>query len=278
MKINRFLLITILVVGAFIIANLLNHPVFEEPFESYVAPYIWQTYRTKNLPEPAEAARETWISNNPGWKCELYDDDDIEKYIKNDWPTPMYKFFKSLPVGVMKADLWRYLILKTHGGVYSDIDSKCLKPIYEWEEEQKFDSKNILMIGLENDEHFCQWTIYSTKEHPVMKYVCEYILNKYEENGIDTNDKDFVHKTTGPGIWTEAISAYLESEGLTKRLHKSGEIFGEYKKNPGKFNEYGIYLLSSDYYEKIYSKNLYGSQNFGDGYVKWTDEAKQING
>ena len=110
-----------------------------------------------------------------------------------------------------------------------------------------------------------------------MKYVCEYILNKYEENGIDTDDKDFVHKTTGPGIWTDAISAYLVEEGLTKENSKAGEIFKEYKKTPEKFHEYGIYFLSKDYYEKIYSKNLYGSQNFGDGYIKWTDEVKALN-
>jgi mannosyltransferase OCH1-like enzyme len=277
MKINRLLLISILALGAFIIALSLNYPAFEEGYESYVTPYIWQTYKTKNLPEQAEAARETWISNNPDWKCELYDDSDIEKYIKSYWSSKMYKFFKALPVGVMKADLWRYLILKTHGGVYSDIDSECLKPIVKWEEEQKFDSKNILLIGLENDEHFCQWTIYSTKEHPVMKYVCDYILNNYEENGIDTKNKDFVHKTTGPAIWTAAIIDYLEYEGLTT-AKGALEIFKDYKKNPGKFHEYGIYLLSKDYYEKIYSKNLYGSQNFGDGYVKWIDEAKDITG
>lgn len=279
MKINRVLLVSILVLGAFIIALMLNYPVYElnEGYQSYLTQYIWQTYKTKDLPEQAEAARETWISKNPEWKCELYDDADIEKYIKKSWPTKMYKFFKALPVGVMKADLWRYLILKTHGGVYSDIDSECLKPINEWEDEQKFDTKHILMVGLENDEHFCQWTIYSTKEHPVMKYVCEYILNKYEENGIDTDDKDFVHKTTGPGIWTDAISAYLVEEGLTKENSKAGEIFKEYKKTPEKFHEYGIYFLSKDYYEKIYSKNLYGSQNFGDGYIKWTDEVKALN-
>lgn len=279
MKINRVLLISILVLSAFLIANLLNHLAsyeLHEGYESYVTPYIWQTYRTKDLPEKAEIARESWISNNPGWKCELYDDADIDKYIKRYWSDKMYKFFKALPVGVMKADLWRYLILKTHGGVYSDIDSECLKPIEVWEEEQKFDTRNILLIGLENDEHFCQWTIYSTKEHPIMKYVCDYILNNYEENGIETTDKDFVHKTTGPGIWTDAIAAYLQNEDLT-RGKTSLEIFKDYKKNPGKFHEYGIYLLSRDYFDKIYSKNLYGSQNFGDDYVKWTDEVTAIN-
>ncbi len=248
-----------------------------EPYESYVTPYIWQTYKTKNLPEQAEAARETWISNNPGWKCELYDDADIDTYIQRYWSSKMYSFFKDLPIGVMKADLWRYLILKTHGGVYSDIDSNCLKPVTEWEEEQQFDTKDILMISLENDEHFCQWTIYSTKEHPAMKYICEYILDNYEEKGINIKDKNFVHSTTGPGVWTKAIISFLKEKDIGS-FKNSGEVFKEYKKNLGIFNDIGIYILPKEYYDTIYSKNLYGSQNFGDGYIKWTDEVKEING
>jgi len=277
MKKNAFLVVISLILGAYIVTIFLNKYVnVYEPYESYVTPYVWQTYKTKDLPKQAEEARETWISNNPDWKCELYDDDDIDNYIQRYWSKKMYSFYKDLPVGVMKADLWRYLILKTHGGVYSDIDSECLKPIADWEEEHSFETKNILLIGLENNEHFCQWTIYSTKEHPAMKYVCHYILANYEENGIDTKDKDFVHKTTGPGIWTEALISFLKSEGIVSSGKTSGEIFKEYKKTPGIFNESGIYLLSEDYYKNIYSKNLYGSQTFGDGYVKWTDEVKKL--
>lgn len=228
---------------------------------------IWQTYKIKELPKPAQNAMNTWIHKNPGWKHELYDDSDIENYILKFWDERMYKFYKSLPIGVMKADLWRYLILTTHGGLYSDIDSQCMRPIAKWKIPENVVSSDVLLIGLENKTHFCQWTIYSTKEHPAMKYICQYILQNYEQNGIDESNPHFVHMTTGPGIWTEAIQSLLNMQGKDAEA-----IFKVYKNNPAPFNNIGIYIIDTPYFNGFYSKNLYGSQSFGDGYVRWIEQ------
>lgn len=34
----------------------------------------------------------------------------------------------------MRADLWRYLKLAMVGGVYADMDTRCLKPVEKWME------------------------------------------------------------------------------------------------------------------------------------------------
>jgi hypothetical protein len=203
-------IIIILSITIFIIAILHLFNNTYEPYESYATPYIWQS-SIDDLSEKEETARETWISNNPGWKCELYDEEAIDKYMKRYW--------SSITRPPMKSELWRYLILKTHGGVYSDMNTECLKPITDWEEEQNFVSKNILVIQVADDK-ISKSTIYSTKEHPVMKYVCEYILNNYDE------EKDYL-------AWEEAILEFLKEEGL---------IFKDYKANPGVFHDHGIYL------------------------------------
>lgn len=207
--------IILISIAIFIIAllHLFRNRIKCEPYEAYVTPYIWQ--KSEELSEKEEEARETWISNNPGWKCELYDEVKIDKYIKRYWPSIKKP---------MNYELWRYLILKTHGGVYSDINTECLKPITEWEEEQRFETKDILVIGV-SDDKMSTSTIYCTKEHPVMNYVCEYILNNYEE-------KDYIPLET----LEQAIMEFLKEEGI---------IFKDYKKNPGVFHEYGIYFDSS---------------------------------
>jgi hypothetical protein len=66
----------------------------------------------------------------------------------------------------------RYAILYANGGIYSDLDTSCKKPISQWlpprdnaaaglpMEKQYIDTKwedCPLVIGLENDVHFCQW-------------------------------------------------------------------------------------------------------------------------
>ena len=37
----------------------------------------------------------------------------------------MYDIYSSFPIGVMKADFFRYAVLLAHGGVYADVDTAC---------------------------------------------------------------------------------------------------------------------------------------------------------
>ncbi len=34
--------------------------------------------------------------------------------------------FRAYPLGVMRADFWRYAILFAHGGLYADMDCRCV--------------------------------------------------------------------------------------------------------------------------------------------------------
>ena len=271
----KYILIIILACIGLYYMNHLQHYIIEkylykETVNTIIPRYVWQTYKTKDLPSRVSSLRDGWIDKNPGWKNILYDDADIERYMKENWDNRMYVFYKALPLGVMKADLWRYLVLNTHGGVYSDIDSKCIIPINYWFHD--FAGPNALVIGLENDVHFCQWTMYTTKDHPALNHVCNFILEKYEKDGIDIKNPHFVHATTGPAIWTNALKSYLDLEHLSNARN----IYEMYTKDKSYFVNKGVYILSEDYFNTIYTSNLYGSVFFGDGYVKWTDEANKL--
>lgn len=236
---------------------------------------IWQTYKTKDLPTPAKKAQTSWIKKNPDYAYELWDDSDIETYILREWDNDTYAFFKALPLGVMKADLWRYLILATEGGIYSDIDSICCRPISSWTPGFFISGGKILLICLENDRHFCQWTIAATPHHPAMEFVCDYLLKNWQKNGIDLTYLHFVHATTGPGIWTDALVAYLGEAPHTapREIYEKYNNDALYKR---KVNELGIFLMPDDFYNDFASKNLYGSSFFGDGYKKWVEERDEL--
>jgi hypothetical protein len=271
MKNNYLLFIIILIIITIWIYNYYLYNEYFNNTQQSIPKIIWQTYKTKNLPIDAKNARQTWIDKNPEWDIKLFDDNDIEQYILEYWDDRMHKFYKALPIGVMKADLWRYLILTTHGGVYADIDSICKIPINTWISDLNISTqKNILVFGLENNIHFCQWTILSTPNHDAMKYICEYILINFEKNGIDIKRNHFVHATTGPGIWTDAIRAYLN----LNQNESPDIILNMYNNNKIKNND--IVILPSKSFRTYYVQNLYGSQNFGDNYVKWEDEVKLL--
>ena len=236
---------------------------------------IWMTYKTKKLSKQCVECYNTWKNKNSKFPITLYDDNDIQSYLKISWGEDLLDFYNHFPVGVMKADLWRYCILATEGGIYSDIDSICILPIENWLHNIGIITDDILIIGLENMNNYCQWTLLSTKRHPAMAHVVQYLLNNYKKNGIDVSNPHFVHNTTGSSIFREAINDYL---GFDKEY--AGVIFKKYSNNVEfrkKIQSKGIYLLNADAFSIKYSKNLYGAQNFNDGYISWVDEVKKIS-
>jgi mannosyltransferase OCH1-like enzyme len=42
------------------------------------------------------------------------------------------RMFKEYPIGVMRADFWRYAILYIYGGIYMDIDTSPLLTVDKW--------------------------------------------------------------------------------------------------------------------------------------------------
>ena len=53
-------------------------------------------------------------------------------------------------------------------------------------------------MGLEDQVHFCQWTIDGAAGHPVLKRVVDLIVERAEE-GLKLNYSNYVHFHTGPG-------------------------------------------------------------------------------
>jgi len=82
---------------------------------------IYQTWHTKNLPPDMAGAVEQLKLANPGYKHELYDDDDCRELIKQNFPPQVLYAYDALTPGAFKADLWRYCVLYLRGGIYMDI-------------------------------------------------------------------------------------------------------------------------------------------------------------
>jgi inositol phosphorylceramide mannosyltransferase catalytic subunit len=223
---------------------------------------IWQTYRARDLPPKAATACESWRQINPGWECLLYDDTDIEKFMHQEFNGELSRLFRLLPLGVMKADVWRYAVLFKYGGIYTDIDTTCLVPVERWELVGR-----ALSVGLENKLHFCQWTIVATPGHPVLAEVL-HLIEKRFQSGIDTTYEHFVHKHSGPGIWTDAIRKVLGLSDLTAK-----EIYDNHREAAAAS---GIQLLPQSSFHGSLVSHAFGSNHYHDGYARWTVERERF--
>lgn len=117
-----------------IIPSTLNPRVEGEKFQK-IPKVIYQTFKSNIVSDKIYEGIESYISLNPDYRYEFYDDDRMCSYIDsyncsdfNFNLEELKKAFYNIVPPAGKADIWRYLIIYENGGIYTDIDSKCIKP------------------------------------------------------------------------------------------------------------------------------------------------------
>lgn len=175
---------------------------------------VWQTWKTSSssvsFPSSFRELAGIWKSTceqpMPAYQYQLITDDQMVPLLKQMYGSvpQVIEAFESMPLPILKADFFRYLILYARGGIYSDMDTFPLKPLDSWPSKSKeflsglknpIKYKNSspsldyqdplepgLIIGIEADPdrtdwsewyarriQFCQWTIQSKPGHPLLR-------------------------------------------------------------------------------------------------------------
>jgi hypothetical protein len=162
---------------------------------------IWQTSKEpfNQLPRYAKDAAETWKNLNPEYKYIYMDDDEAKSFILHEFGEDWLEIFNSYPLGVMRGDLWRYMVVYIYGGVYADLDTLCINPIDTW-----INKKEDLIICIDDDnKNYAQLAFAAKPNNITIKNVLDLIKEK--SKNINIKDKDFVPNTTGVYIWSKAI-------------------------------------------------------------------------
>lgn len=166
---------------------------------------IWQTYKSNDIPAPAQPGVDSWTRANPKWAYNFLDDAEIDAFVAENCTPREYETFRRLPLGAMKADFWRYVVLYTHGGVYADIDTTSEQPIERW-----VGSASNIVTGVENDptDWFCQWVIAAAPGHDILRWAIDKMVERCAGE-IDLSDPEAIYYYTGPLLWTDAVRHYL---------------------------------------------------------------------
>jgi mannosyltransferase OCH1-like enzyme len=92
---------------------------------------IWQT--AKSTPHyQSHQYIKSWIDKNPEYQWLFMDDVRCDQFIKDNFNQQFYDMYRSLPFGVMRADVWRVCVVYVYGGVYVDTDCECVIPLKQW--------------------------------------------------------------------------------------------------------------------------------------------------
>lgn len=89
---------------------------------------IHQTSASKMLSPQARRFRRSFATLNPGWKMKLYDDRDARSIIEAHLPD-FLAAYDAFAHPIQRADMFRIAVVYLYGGVYADLDVRCLKPL-----------------------------------------------------------------------------------------------------------------------------------------------------
>ena len=194
---------------------------------------IWQTAKTSpgSMGEDDRKAVTSWTKMNQKYRYESMTAFSAESYVRERFASrpDLVEVFIDLQDAILRADLIRYLVLLSDGGVYSDVDTRALQPIDHWIPES-LAPKVSVVVGVEYDVldgnrwsdwtldlQFCTWTMMSRAGHPLMEKAVERVVAGLKKlarkqgvtiSGIKASYHD-VLDTTGPALFTEAVFEYL---------------------------------------------------------------------
>ncbi|EOD49420.1 hypothetical protein GTA08_BOTSDO12204 [Neofusicoccum parvum] len=208
--------------------------------------YIWQTWKyTPASGEFDEIFREpeaSWTILHPTFVHEVITDSVAVHLMRHLYASipEVLEAYHALPLPVLKADFFRYLILLARGGIYSDIDTAALKPATDWVPADVPRDSYGLVVGIEADPdredwhdwysrriQFCQWTIQAKPGHPVLREIVANITEetlRRKKEGRLVADVNGIVEYTGPALWTDIIfdffndPQYFDMSASTKNI------------------------------------------------------------
>ena len=218
---------------------------FPYDVEAKFPAYIWQTW--KWTPAHGEfhfrEQEATWTEQHPSFIHEVITDQVAVYLIRLLYASvpEVLEAYDALPLPVLKADFFRYLILLARGGIYSDIDTYALRSALEWIPESVPRETVGLVIGIEADPdrpdwkewysrriQFCQWTVQSKPGHPVLREVVMRITDETLKRKREGSLKNVVDKNviefTGPALWTDIIFEYFNDARFFDMKGSAGAI------------------------------------------------------
>jgi len=212
---------------------------------------IYRTARGRN-----DLYKKAWnmtAKRNPEYRQVIYSDDDMEQFMKLHADPAVYNAFLRInpKYGAARADIFRYAVLFSKGGVYLDAKSvagrlaNVIRPddemlLSKW--PQKYGHGEWLLCAqgtrdaCQNGE-YQQWWLATRAGHPFLKTVLDDIVKRVSSytRARYPPGKQSVIRLTGPKVFTLAVDRSIAAmaQGKYRRLRPNGDGVFQYSAGIG---------------------------------------------
>ncbi len=179
---------------------------------------IHQTWKTSDVPERFRPLQDSWKRLHPAWEYRFYDDEACRALVAEAFPE-LLELYDACPHGVQRADIFRYLVVARHGGVYADMDVEAIRPLDPVLEgrgavfgaEDHLSVEAARRLGYEHRERIANFIFAAEAGHPVFDLIRAELASLPGEWDMVVE----VLKTTGPAMLTPLVLDHREELDLT---------------------------------------------------------------
>lgn len=169
----------------------------------------------KDIPDIYKSYQDSWIKHHPNWKYILWNKDSGDTFMKQNY-NEYYNLYENVKYPIMKIDILRYCLLEHYGGLYADIDYKCLHSfgnylnddthqIFVNESPHGMISKYIFGTSVSNS-----LLISKIPNHIFLKRVIKEMFKRLESY-LDFYHIYYVCKTTGPLLINDILYRFSDN-------------------------------------------------------------------
>jgi mannosyltransferase OCH1-like enzyme len=139
---------------------------------------IWQTYESsfEELPKEAKNLVKIWKEKNPEWEYCYMDSRQRDDFVLKEFGKEWFDIYSNINLGIIKANIWRCMVVYKYGGVYSDLDTLCIEPIESWIKEDFS-----LTVAKDDDGNPIQYAIYLFAGKPGSVFLNN-LINDFKNN------------------------------------------------------------------------------------------------
>jgi mannosyltransferase OCH1-like enzyme len=161
---------------------------------------IHHTWKTSEIPAKWKGFRDRVIELHPGWEYKLWTDEENDRFVKEYFPD-FYEIFIRFPLGIMRADVIRYLLMYKLGGIYLDLDYEFLRP-FDFEDAKLVLPQNRSISNGDKVDSIGNAVFASVPGHEFWKDVIDDLKN----NPPHVKDRTEVVHATGPHFLSRIYS------------------------------------------------------------------------
>jgi mannosyltransferase OCH1-like enzyme len=153
-------------------------------------------------------AIESTLEQNPEFSYHYYNGTERREFIKQHMSPTILACYDKLIPGAYKADLFRYSVVFTHGGCYTDIGFVFLRPLREalLPDDNFVSSADGLPPNVEiNSAFFC-----AVKGHHILNITIHKLANQVGKSNYGDDMLDI----SGPWMLRKGFQAYHNNESM----------------------------------------------------------------